>query len=148
MRMLFAHGADLECVRCPDDDMSATRWTYCLREPLRKLSEDDVVVGHSFGASIVTLLLAEGSHRVGRAVLLAPPNWGPDGWDVPDYVASHPPSGTAIWLHHCADDAVVPAAHLAAVAARLPGARTILHNAGGHQFAGLEEDLLGETRTQ
>ena len=55
------------------------------------------------------------------------PEWGPDGWDVPELAlpedaADRLPAGVGIELHHCLDDEVVAIEHLYLLAARLPDA--------------------------
>jgi len=74
-------------------------------------------------------------------VLLATPDWGPDGRDVDDYAL--PPdaeqrlaSGLRIDLHHCVEDDVVPIDHLDLLSARLPRATVTRHGHSGHQFEG------------
>ena len=80
-----APGLTLVMPRFSDDDMSFDAWAAPVREHLGRLGPDDAVVGHSFGASILLRVLAEGEWPVRRAALLAMPDWGPEGWDVPDY---------------------------------------------------------------
>ena len=77
------------------------------------------------------------------ATLLAVPDWGPSGWDQRDYAFSGPEPSQELTLHHCRDDDVVPVEHLALMSAKLPYARTVEHERGGHQFDGVEAgDLL------
>lgn len=163
MRLLFLHGAggfvddrsmadglgalldaDVDMPRLPDEDMSYAAWAAPVRERLTALGGDGAVVAHSFGASILLRLLVEEAPV--SAVLLAMPDWGPDGWDVPEYLADGPEPTTALSLHHCRDDTVVPVAHLATHAARLPSARVYRHDAGGHQFDGILDQVAGTVR--
>lgn len=166
MRLLFLHGAGgydddrpladglgralgvpVDLPRLPDEDMSLEAWAAPVRAGLTQLGADDLLVGHSFGATVLLHVLAERSWAVRRALLLAMPDWGPDGWDVAEYRFTGAEPGTALSLHHCRDDDVVPCAHLALHAARLPGAQVHEHPAGGHQLDGLAEviatDALG-----
>lgn len=92
MRILFIHGAGgfvedqeivahlrthlqapVEMPQIPDDDMSVEAWATVVRSHLATLSEDDVVIGHSFGATILEWVLAEQTWAPGRALLLASP---------------------------------------------------------------------------
>jgi len=155
MRLLFVHGAGgyaedqvlafaladqlgatAEMPRLPDDDMSVATWADPVGHALNGLGAEDVVVAHSFGATILLHVLATSPAAPASATLLAMPDWGPDGWDVEDYVPPAPGSAIELTLHHCRDDQVVPFAHLALAAAQLPAAQAMTHDAGGHQFEG------------
>lgn len=131
-------GQPLTYPRFPDDDMSFDHQASLVRSALDTARPDDLVAAHSFGASILLRVLAEreraSPHRV---VLLAMPDWSPQGWDVADYAFTGPAPGQEVSLHHCRDDAVVEFAHLALHAARLPRAGVHAYDSGGHQFDGL-----------
>lgn len=120
-----------------EEDMSHRAWSDRI---LAHLGPDiDVVVGHSFGGSTVLKLLTERDLGVQRLVLLAVPDWGTHGWDVPEYALPGDaqtvlPQGLEIELHHCLDDEVVPFRHLGLLAARLPRASVYYRRQGGHQF--------------
>lgn len=133
-----ALGAAVDYPRLPEEDMSYAAWSSCVRAALTRVEPDDVVVGHSFGASILLKTLVQDQAAVPTVALLAMPDWSPAGWDVPDYLSTGPaPSIGALSLHHCRDDEVVPFAHLALHTRRLPSAQVHEHQAGGHQFDGL-----------
>lgn len=138
-----ARGAALTMPRLPDDDMSFEAWAGEIRRVLARAGPDDIVVAHSFGASILVPVLAEQSWPSRRATLLAAPDWSPAGWDVADYAYDGPAPAAALTLHHCRDDDVVPFSHLALWTKRLPAAEVVSHPRGGHQFDGLKEVLLG-----
>ncbi|MEO9329703.1 alpha/beta hydrolase [Gordonia aurantiaca] len=161
-RLLFLHGADgfdddrsiaeglesaleapVDMPRLPEDK-SFGAWATAIRTHLSRLSADDLLVAHSFGASILLRVLAaaDGPRRV---VLLAMPDWGPDGWDVPEYAFTGPvPRGVDLSMHHCLDDEVVPAGHLDLNAALLPDAQLHRHRIGGRQFVGLAEAIAAD----
>ncbi|WP_110241129.1 alpha/beta hydrolase [Nocardioides gilvus] len=157
MRVLFIHGAGgyledqeiaatlrthlqapVEMPQMPDEDMSVEAWATIVRHHLTGLGEDDVVIGHSFGATILEWVLGEKTWAPHRALLLAMPDWSPDGWDVADYAHPGPGPQMSIALHHCQDDEVVSFEHLALNAARLPSATVVEHQRGGHQFEGVD----------
>lgn len=141
---LVSHlGADLVMPKLSDTDMSFEGWAAPIRSVLAGLGPDDLVIGHSFGASILVGVLAERGWAVQGAVLLAMPNWGPEGWDVKDYAFDGPAPPQSLTLHHCVDDAVVPFSHLALNSRALPDARAGAHAEGGHQFEHLTSALLG-----
>ncbi|WP_322410665.1 hypothetical protein [Microbacterium invictum] len=119
-----------------------------MRAALEAVAPDDFVVAHSFGATMLLQILAEGVRVAPRWVtLLAMPDWSPEGWNVADYAFTGPEPTQNISLHHCRDDEVVEFAHLALNARRLPRAARHAHDSGGHQFTGLApeiaHDLMG-----
>lgn len=112
-------------------------WARLIGPAVASLSPDDIVVGHSFGGSVLLRLLAEVKTNVSRAAVLAAPDWGTAGWDVPDCHFTGPEPSTPLTLHHCRDDDVVPFDHLSRVAHALPSANVCPHDVGRHQFDGL-----------
>lgn len=165
MAVLFLHGAGgfiedrplLEALRAGldvevlapnlDEGIETTHqaWSRRIVEHLRP--DVDVVVGHSFGGSTVLRLLAERDLGIRRLILLAAPDWGPHGWDVPEFAlpddaAGRLPEGLEVELHHCLDDEVVPIDHMYQLAARLPAARVVYRRDGGHQFLAPASDAV------
>lgn len=106
-----ATGATVELPQLPDGDMSFESWAVPVREHLQQLAAKDLVVGHSFGASILLRVLAEGAAREGSTTaattrqqtpvaLLAMPDWSAAGWDVEGYAWHGPEPARTISLHH------------------------------------------------
>lgn len=145
-RLAGGLGAVLEMPECPDEDMAHETWAGIARPAVAALGPDDLVVGHSFGGSILLSVLAEATPAVRRGLVLAAPDWGPEGWDVAEHLPAGPPQGVRLSLHHCIDDEVVPVPHLQAVSALVPDAFTHEHPVGGHQFLHLERVLCEEAR--
>ena len=130
--------APVDMPQLPEEDMSVEAWSSPIRAALDDVGPDDLVVAHSFGATILMHVLAD-EPTSARVALLAMPDWSADGWDVAEYVT--PSSEVRLSLHHCQDDEVVPFAHLALNAGRLPAASVHEYDSGGHQFDGLTADL-------
>jgi uncharacterized protein len=93
-------------------------WRDRIEQELDAIDEDVILVGHSFGGSVLLKYLAEGSYQkpVRGLFLVSVPNWGQDGWAydefaAPDDVASRLPE-SRIFLYHSRDDQEVPFAHL------------------------------------
>jgi len=93
-------------------------WRDRIEQELDSIDEDVILVGHSFGGSVLLKYLAEGSYQkpVRGLFLVSMPNWGPAGWAydefaAPDDVASRLPA-SRIFLYHSRDDPEVPFAHL------------------------------------
>ncbi|MBD0860366.1 alpha/beta hydrolase [Gordonia sp. zg691] len=142
-----ALGVPVDMPQFSDDDMSLEAWASPIRARLATMSDDDLLVAHSFGASVLLHVLAEGGREMPRrAVLLAMPNWGPQGWGMAEYAFAAPEPRVALSLHHCLDDPEVPVAHLDLNAALLPSARLHRHRTGGHQFGGLAEIIAADLR--
>lgn len=163
MAVLFLHGAGgfaedramvdalraaLEVeVLAPDlDEANETTheaWSRRIGDHLRP--DVDVVVGHSFGGSTILRMLTERDLGIRRLILLAAPEWGPDGWDVPEFAlpgSAVLPETVEVELHHCLDDEVVPFEHVSQLASRLPGAQVLYRRQGGHQFSGPATDAV------
>ncbi|HEX5970045.1 MAG TPA: alpha/beta fold hydrolase [Intrasporangium sp.] len=131
-----------------DEDMSYAAWSAQIASHF----EPDVkaVVGHSFGGTTFLKMLTQADLRITRLVLLAAPDWGPEGWAVADYelpsdVDQRLDPRLRLELHHCLDDDIVPAGHLELLAARLPRAIVVPHPHGGHQFEGDALDAVIQT---
>lgn len=126
--------------RFPDEDMSAAGWLRGITDAWAWLGAEAVVVGHSFGASMALLQLADGwQGPLPRGlILLATPFWGEEGWQGEYALPADfdTPSGLPIVFHHCADDETVPVGHLDRFGVLLPDAVVRRHETGGHQFEG------------
>ena len=160
MRLLFVHGAggftedrplaealahglgaDLLYPEFSADDVTVEGWSEPLGDRLRGLEAGDALAAHSFGATVLLHLLATGADWTGPAHLLATPDWAPAGWDVSEFEFNGPEPANDLTLHHCADDEVVPIAHLDLVTAVLPSAQAFRYPTGGHQFEGRSAEL-------
>jgi predicted alpha/beta hydrolase family esterase len=122
------------------DDPRYRPWRDRIAQQLEAIDKDVIVVGHSFGGSVVLKYFAEGLyHRPVRALfLISVPDWGPDGWAyeefaVPDDVASRLPT-SRIFLYHSRDDREVPFAHLAYYQEHLPTATARAIAGSEHSF--------------
>jgi predicted alpha/beta hydrolase family esterase len=140
-----AVGAAVDMPNIPDDDMSFEAWASPVRRVLASMGAADLLIAHSFGASVLLRVLAEEARTIpSRAVLLAMPDWSPQGWDIAEYAFDGPEPGQVLSLHHCRDDEVVPFGHLAVNSRRLPSARVHEHRSGGHQFDGLVKPIAAD----
>jgi predicted alpha/beta hydrolase family esterase len=115
-------------------------WRDRIEQELEVIDEDVIIVGHSFGGSVVLKYFAEGSYhrRVRGVFLISVPDWGPDGWAyeefaVPDDVGSKLPT-SRIFLYHSRDDPEVPFSHLAHYQQHLPTATARAIAGSEHSF--------------
>jgi predicted alpha/beta hydrolase family esterase len=97
-----------------------------------------VLVGHSFGASVLLKYLAETVRRPALAglFLVATPWWGPDfpEFALPPDFGARLRDLSPIYLYHSRDDAEVPVEHLERLGAALPRATRRALNGRGHEF--------------
>jgi uncharacterized protein len=105
-------------------------------------SEDNVIlVGHSFGASMLLACLSEikFQKKIAGVFLLAPPFWkGDEDWVqafklLPNF-AQQLDKNIPLYFYHCLDDDEVPFSHMAIYKQHLPWASFHEIPAGGHQF--------------
>jgi predicted alpha/beta hydrolase family esterase len=128
--------------KMPDEDgPEYGAWRDRITEELAAMDAEAILVGHSLGASILLKYLSEEETEtpVSGLFLVAPPYWGAEDWEVDDYelredFASKLPEGLPVFLYHSRDDEVVPFAHLALYAERLPQATVREFDGRGHQF--------------
>jgi uncharacterized protein len=114
-------------------------WTWACRiDQLIRGTRRPILVGHSFGASVLVKYLAETVRRPALAglFLVATPFWGPD---FPEY--SLPPDFGArirdlspICLYHSRDDAEISVEHLDRYRRALPHATVRVLDDRGHEF--------------
>ena len=125
-----------------EEDPKPAAWKHALRDEFGKLCDGDVLVGHSFGGTMLMLALgAEPSIRPAALILLAAPFYGPGGWtgkalELPPRFADRLPGGMSNRLYHGTHDESVPLAHLGLWAEAIPDAVTTAIPNGKHQFDG------------
>jgi predicted alpha/beta hydrolase family esterase len=116
-------------------------WRGAIEQELAAIAGSVMLVGHSFGGSVLLKHLAEGSSArptIGL-FLISVPFWGPEGWEYEEF--SLPSDFGAklprcpIFLYHSQDDPEVPFAHLGLYARRLP-------NPTARRIAGSEHSFL------
>jgi predicted alpha/beta hydrolase family esterase len=127
-----------------ESDPDYESWKAQIKKELAVLQSEMILIGHSLGSSFLLKYLAEEKieKRIAGIFLMATPYWGGDGWRyegyerivLPEGFASELPSGAPIFLYHSRDDEIVPLAHLALYAEKLPQATIREVDGGGHQF--------------
>jgi len=118
-------------------------WRDRIAKEFAALDSEVILVGHSLGASILLKYLSEvkAEKPVAGLFLIAPPYWGVEDWEVQEYTlradfASKLPEELTVFIYHSRDDEVVPFAHLALYAEKLPQATIREFDGRGHQFDG------------
>jgi len=141
-----------------EESASYSDWKAQIVMELSSLDDDVILVAHSVGGSILLKYLSEEQVEtpIAGLFLLATPYFGGDeNWNYPEMdlaqdFATRLPAIPRIFLYHSRDDEVVPFAHLALYAAKLPQAIVRIQDGRGHQFgndlADVAEDInRGET---
>jgi predicted alpha/beta hydrolase family esterase len=140
-----ALGADyvVQCPQMPDEDnASYPAWKAEIDAWLAKLPAPVALVGHSVGGSVLLKYLCDEKPwpQLAGLFVIAAPYWGASefwSWDeaaLPADAAARLAGDWPLIFYQSRDDEVVPFAHLAMYAAKLPSA-TIREFAGrGHQF--------------
>ena len=143
-----------------EDGATYADWKALIERELATLDDAVILVGHSVGGSVLVKYLSEQplDKLISLVFLLATPYWGADEfwkWDavrLGEDVATKLARIPRIFLYHSRDDEVVPFAHLALYAAKLPQATIRVFDRRRHQFgndlAEVAEDIRRvETRS-
>jgi predicted alpha/beta hydrolase family esterase len=117
-------------------------WKAQIAMELSALDDHVILVAHSVGGSILLKYLTEEQVKkpITGLFLLATPyfggdeNWNDAQMNLPQDFAAMLPAIPRIFLYHSRDDEVVPFAHLALYAAKLPKATIREFDGRGHQF--------------
>jgi predicted alpha/beta hydrolase family esterase len=127
-----------------ESDPDYERWRTSIGKELAALADGPIIIGHSLGASFLLKYLSE--EKVGKTIaglfLIAPPYWGGRGWRYEGYervalceeFGAKLPRGTPVFLYHSRDDEIVPFAHLALYAEKLPETTVRELDGRGHQL--------------
>src|ERR671910_2207232 len=142
----LAAAYDVRCPQMPEEDRPEyAAWRDRISQEIAALNGEVILVGHSLGGSILLKYLSEeeAAKPVAGLFLVAAPFWGAEDWEVDEYAvredfASKLPPELPVFLYHGRDDEVVPFAHLALYADKLPRAIVRKLEGRGHQFG---EDL-------
>jgi hypothetical protein len=119
------------------DDPSYRSWRDAIAGLLPDLGDEPILVGHSFGGSVLLKYLAEGMHEpIAGLFLVSTPYWGSDfpAFALPDDFAAKV-SDIPIFLYHSRDDPEIPVSHLRRYQEQLPHATSRLIDGSDHSFA-------------
>jgi len=125
----------------PDGDSTTyDAWKDVIAAEIGGLDDGLIVLGHSFGGTVLLKYLSEENvtHTFRGLFLCAMPFWGAADWEVEEFTlrsdfADHLPD-VPIFLYHCRDDEVVEFSHLQLYADKIPHATVRAIETGGHQF--------------
>lgn len=160
LRDALGNGYDVRYPRMPDADQAASEtWKAQIADEIAAFDGEIMLVGHSFGGSMLLKYLSEATINkpIAGVFILATPFWNGDAdWQYDGYAlregfATQLANIPHIFLYHSRDDDTVPFAHLGMYAAKLPQATVRAIDDRGHQFQNdLSEvvaDIKGVTST-
>jgi len=121
----------------PEDEA----WITQISIELASLDGKVILVGHSAGGAVLLkyLLKENNAKPIAGIFLISIPYWGPEDEEDDEYTlhegfASEFPKGAPIFLYHSRDDEIIPFAHLAIYAEKIPQATIREFDRRGHQF--------------
>lgn len=116
-------------------------WIAQIGKKISSIKDEIILVGHSFGASMILKYLSENRIRkkIDGLFLIAAPYWNGDedwkqGIKLHRSFANRIPENIPIFLYQCEDDEVVPLDHLEFYIKNMPHATVRKITSGGHQF--------------
>jgi predicted alpha/beta hydrolase family esterase len=125
----------------PDPDHPGYKaWRDQIEQELGKLDAPTLLIGHSFGGSVLLKYLAEGTdpRPIAALFLVATPYWGKRDWELeytlPEDFASHLPPISRIFLYHSREDEEVSFSHLWRYQEQLPQATIRALDGKEHSF--------------
>jgi uncharacterized protein len=131
------------------DDPHYRPWRDEIERQLSELGDDVLLVGHSFGGSVLLKYLAEGTYQrpIAGLFLVSVPFWGSDFADfaLPEDFAAHLPSAP-IFLYHSRDDPEVPVSHMRRYLEHLPHATSRVIEGSQHSFTDGLPELVTDLR--
>lgn len=123
------------------EDESDYGWAKQIGNEISKSEENLILIGHSFGASMILKYLSENSiqKKLNGVFLIATPFWkGNEDWvqglRLNENFADQLPENVPIFFYHCKDDKEIPFSHLQEYRERLKSATYREIDNGGHQL--------------
>jgi predicted alpha/beta hydrolase family esterase len=139
-----------------EEDAGYLDWKAQIAAELASLEDEVILAGHSVGGSILLKFLSEEQVAIsipGLYLIAVPYFGGDENWNyealtlLPDFPEKLPRI-PRIYLYHSRDDEIVPFAHLALYAAKLPQATTREFDGRGHQFRNDMAEIASDIREE
>ncbi len=125
-------------------------WKAALTAEFERLDDGAILIGHSFGGTVLIHTLAEAwpEFEPGAVMLIAPPFFGPGGWEsaeiaVSEDFAENLPEGLPVLIYHGSEDDTVPFDHVELYAMAISDAVVCALPGRDHQ---LDNDLADIAR--
>jgi predicted alpha/beta hydrolase family esterase len=124
-----------------DESVPDFGWIHQIGKKISEAKSDVILVGHSFGASMILKYLSENlvTKKIAGIFLLATPFWqGNEDWQIglklQENFADRLPDKVPIFLYHCQDDEEILFSHLNHYKQKLTQATFRALKKGGHQL--------------
>lgn len=124
-----------------DESAADFGWLKEIGENITEMKDNFILIGHSFGASMILKFLSENpiQKEISGIFLIATPFWkGNEEWKLGlkliDNFSGKLPVGVPIYLYHCTDDEEVPISHFYQYKQKRMVATFYEIPTGGHQF--------------
>lgn len=125
----------------PNENEPDYGWTRQIGKKVSECEDNLILVGHSFGASMILKYLSENAvqNRIKGIFLIATPFWSGDedwvqGLRLKDDFADNLPEHAPLFFYHCKDDGEIPISHFQAYRERVDRAMYREIDKGGHQL--------------
>jgi len=142
LQRLLGEGYSVIYPPMPNENKAVyNEWKSLIAAEIDALEGTVILAGHSLGASVLLKYVSE--ERLAKPIagmfLLAPPYWGTEDWEVTEYqlfedFAIRMEGYRPLYFYHSRDDDVVPFAHFALYAEKLPWAVMRQLEGYGHLF--------------
>lgn len=128
----------------PDADYPAySAWDNVLTTNLKNLSGKVILLGHSLGASIILkhFSMVPVPEQVIGMILLGPPYWKDQDWDISEYVIADDFLANLsqlkhVYFYYSLDDEVIPHRHLESYQQLMPQANWRISSGVDHSYHG------------
>ena len=142
LRTALGKGYDISYPEIKSDETASDfGWTQQIGKKISEIKSDVILVGHSFGASMILKYLSENSvkEKMEGIFLMATPFWnGNEDWQtglkLQENFADKLPDETPIFFYHCQDDEETPFSHMEHYRQKLTQPIFREMKKGGHQL--------------
>jgi len=124
-----------------DESLKDLGWLQQIGKAISGIRSETILVGHSFGASMLLKYLSENKiiEKIAGIFLIATPFWsGKEDWEqdfkLKENFVDHLPANLPTYFYHCKDDEEISFDNLSLYQQKLPQAIFREINNGGHQL--------------
>lgn len=126
-------------------------WCLAVDQALHDVKDGTILIGHSFGGSVLLKYLTEyaADKTFAGLFLIASPYWGAPDWEVEEFLLADDfgkrlPANLPVYIYHSVDDEAVPVEHLHRYSAELPQATARVVDHCGHLFGTPIPELIAD----
>ena len=142
LKRALGNGYQVNCSEIKSDESAPDfGWLKQIAGKIYKINDDLILVGHSFGASMILKCLSEitVTKKIAGIFLIATPFWSGDkewkqGLKLKENFADNLPVKDSIFFYQCLDDEETPLSHFEHYRQKIPQATFREIKSGGHQL--------------